>query len=85
MHNGSKHVEKTEISTPQVVFRKKHIIQHRFFKYKYVAVHSKISQISAVESMASQLRDMDVSIDDTAVITKISITLPSSYRHFMSA
>ena len=34
--------------------------------------------------MASQLRDMGVLMDETAVMTKILITLPPSYRHFMS-
>ena len=73
MHDSSKHVDKTGISTPEEV------------EYKYVTCHSIITHISAVESMASQLRDMDVSIDDTDIITKILITLPTSYRHFMSA
>ena len=40
--------------------------------------------ISSVKTMANQLEDLGVKIDDAQLLTKIILTLPPSYRHFQS-
>ena len=40
--------------------------------------------ISSVKTMANQLEDLGVKIDDAQLLTKIVLTLPPSYRHFQS-
>jgi hypothetical protein len=44
-----------------------------------------MSHITAVEFMANTLSDLDPPVSDLQVMTKITCTLPPSYRHFISA
>ena len=44
-----------------------------------------MSHITAVECMANTLSDLDAPVSDLQVMTKITCTLPPSYRHFISA
>ena len=55
----------------------------QFFEYKYKSGHNVISHISAIELMAARLRDLKDPVTDTQVMTKIMVTLPPSYRHFL--
>ena len=43
-----------------------------------------MSHISAIELLASQLKDLNEPVTEAQVMTKILVTLPPSYRHFLS-
>ncbi len=60
------------------------LIQQQFFDYKYIEGNSILQHISAIESLASKLRDFGKLVDEQ-IIAKILTTLPPSYRHFISA
>ena len=62
----------------------KHLLCEKFYKYKCEQGSSIMSHISAVETMANQLKDLGVGIDETQLITKIIMTLPPSYGHFVN-
>ncbi|KZS10312.1 Uncharacterized protein APZ42_025252 [Daphnia magna] len=62
----------------------KHLLMQQFFEYKYHPEHSVMSHISAIELLASQLKDLNEPVTEAQVITKILVTLPPSYRHFLS-
>ena len=61
----------------------KHLLMQQFFEYKYHPEHSVMSHISAIELLASQLEDFNEPVE-ALVMTKILVTLPPSYRHFLS-
>ncbi len=67
----------------------KHLIMGKFMAYQYDPTHDIMSHVSAVESLASQLRDVNSPISDDQIIAKITSTLPlngnRNYRSFMSA
>jgi hypothetical protein len=44
-----------------------------------------VDHISAVETLACQLTDLGEMVSDQAIICKILCSLPSSYRHLLSA
>lgn len=46
--------------------------------------HSVMSHISAIELLASQLKDLNEPVTEAQVMTKILVTLPPSFRHFLS-
>lgn len=56
----------------------------RFFEYKYQPDHCIMSHISAIEHMASQLNDLNEPVLEGQLMTKILLTLPPSYRYFLS-
>lgn len=56
----------------------------RLFEFKYQPDHSIMSHISAIEHMASQLNDLNEPVSEVQLMTKILVTLPPSYRHFLS-
>jgi hypothetical protein len=43
-----------------------------------------MQHITAIEGMAQQLDDLNQSMSQSQIMTKIVSTLPSSYRHFMT-
>lgn len=69
----------------QCAAENKHLLQKQFFDYKYKPDHDIMSHITAVECMANTLSDLDAPVSDLQVMTKITCTLPPSYRHFISA
>ncbi len=54
------------------------------FKICFCLEHSVMSHISAIELLASQLKDLNEPVTEAQVMTKILVTLPPSYRHFLS-
>ena len=44
-----------------------------------------MTHITEVETMASQLSDVEATVRDTQIMTKILCTLPPSYRAFTTA
>ena len=69
----------------QVMADNEHLITAKFFAYKYVPSHSVMAHVAAIEQMAAHLKDLSAPISDVQVMSKILLTLPPSYRHFLSA
>lgn len=57
----------------------------KFYAYYYEEGGNVTSHITAIETMATDLSDLGISLPPEQVIGKIIMTLPSSYRHFHSA
>ena len=57
----------------------------KFFDYKYQAGHSVMAHISAIEQIAAHLRDLQAPVSTVQIMSKILLTLPPSFRHFLSA
>ncbi len=62
-----------------------HVLQQRFFEYQYQPDHDIMTHITEVETMASQLSDVEAPASDIQIMTKILCTLPPSYRAFTTA
>ena len=56
-----------------------HVLQQRFFEYQYQPDHDIMTHITEVETMASQLSDVEAPVSDIQIMTKILCTLPPSY------
>lgn len=63
----------------------KMLIHEQFYQYSYNARDTMAQHVSKVESLAKQLRETGEKISDTAVMTKILSTLPSTYRSLRQA
>lgn len=63
----------------------KHLLQEQFFVYKKDPAHDIATHVSTLEGLVQKLKTVGVNIDDSMLITKILMTLPSEYRHFSSA
>lgn len=61
-----------------------HVLQATFFHYQYVANHTLMKHITAIEGMAQQLEDLGQPMNQSQIMTKIVSTLPPSYRNFMT-
>ena len=68
----------------QIAADNEHLVMTRFFNYKYQQGNTIMAHIAAIEQMASQLRDLQAPVSDVQVMSKILLTLPPSYRHFLS-
>lgn len=62
----------------------KHLLIQKFFEYKYNPDHNVMSHISAIELVASQLKDLNEPVTEAQVLNKILVTLPPSSGHFLS-
>lgn len=62
----------------------KYFLQQCFFEYKFQSSHDICTHITTIESMANQLKDLGVVVDDMQIITKVICTLPPSFRHIVS-
>ena len=56
-----------------------------FMSYKYESGHDVMRHISKIEALARQLNEIGSPISEGLIFTKILMTLPSSYRSFLSA
>lgn len=63
----------------------KHLLMTKFMSYEYEQGNNIISHITAIEELATQLSDLGTPVSDGQVMTKITMTLPPSYRPFLSA
>lgn len=63
----------------------KMLIHEKFYQYSYSASDTMAQHVSKVESLAKHLRETGEKISDTAVMTKILSTLPSTYRSLRQA
>lgn len=62
-----------------------HLTQQKFFAYEMEEGDNIASHISKLEDLAQQLKDLGSPIESSMLITKILMTLPSTYAHFHSA
>lgn len=62
-----------------------HIIQQRFFQYKYEEGTAMSTFLSKIEELRNQLKQMGEDISEKFVITKVLMSLPDTYKHFVSA
>ena len=62
-----------------------HLVQQQFFEYQMDKNIDISTHISKVESLARRLEDLGEKQSDTAIITKILLSLPQAYRGLMSA
>ena len=69
----------------QVMADNEHLITAKFFDYKYQFGHSVMAHVAAIEQIAAQLKDLNAPMSDVQIMSKILLTLPPSYRHFLSA
>lgn len=63
----------------------KMLIHEKFYQYAYSPSDTMAQHVSKVEGLAKQLRETGEKISDTAVMTKILSTLPSTYRSLRQA
>lgn len=63
----------------------KMMVHEKFYQYCYCSSDTMAQHVSKVESLAKQLRESGEKLSDTAVMTKILSTLPSSYRSLRQA
>jgi hypothetical protein len=61
----------------------------KFMSYEYDSSYDVMTQVAAVESLAAQLRDVNLVVCDDQIIAKITSTLPfngnRNYKSFVSA
>lgn len=69
----------------QVAADNEHLFTAKFFNYKYQSGHSVMAHVAAIEQIAAQLRDLNAPISEIQLMSKILLTLPPSFRHFLSA
>nr|XP_049701711.1 uncharacterized protein LOC110381443 isoform X2 [Helicoverpa armigera] len=62
-----------------------HIIQQRFFQYKFERGVDMSVFLSKIQELQNQLKQMGEEISDKFVITKVLMSLPDEYKHFISA
>ena len=62
-----------------------HMLLESFMSYKYESGHDVMRHISKIEALARQLNEIGSPISEGLIFTKILMTLPSSYRSFLSA
>ncbi|CAG9110681.1 unnamed protein product [Plutella xylostella] len=62
-----------------------HIVQQRFFQYKYEEGTAMSTFLSKIEELRNQLKQMGEEISEKFVITKVLMSLPDAYKHFVSA
>lgn len=69
----------------EVAAENTHLLMARFFEYKYQPGQSVMAFIASIEQMAAQLRDLESPVTDVQVMAKIIMSLPPSFRTFISA
>lgn len=62
-----------------------HIVQQRFFQLKYEENAEMSTFLSKIQEMQNQLKQIVETISDKFVITKVLMSLPDQYKHFVSA
>lgn len=62
-----------------------HIVQQKFFQYKYDKANDMSVFLSKIQELQCQLRQMGEEISEKLIITKILMSLPEEYKHFISA
>lgn len=63
----------------------KHLLYQQFFSYEKSADDDVATHISKLEAIVQKLKNMKVDISNDMMITRILMTLPAEFRHFVSA
>lgn len=62
-----------------------HILQSRFFQYKYEEGSDMATFLAKLQELTAQLKDAGEEVSEKFMITKVLMSLPSSLSHFVSA
>lgn len=62
----------------------KHLLKQQFFQLQFRCDQDVMQHITAIESLAKQLKDLGEPVPEIDVVNKIICTLPPSFRNFMS-
>ncbi|KAJ8720626.1 hypothetical protein PYW08_006091 [Mythimna loreyi] len=62
-----------------------HIIQQRFFQFKYEKGIEMSVFLSKIQEIQNQLKQLGEEVSDKFAITKVLMSLPNEYKHFVSA
>lgn len=62
-----------------------HLIQQKFYSFTKESNDNMATHISKLNTIVQQLKDLGENISDSMVVTKILMTLPTTYSHFFSA
>lgn len=65
--------------------QQKYVLLQEFFNYNFQKESDMATHISKLENLVYRLNSVKQEIDETMLITKILTTLPSKYKHFISA
>lgn len=57
----------------------------KFYTYEMAENDTMAKHISNIEMMAKQLKDVGISMPKEAILSKLLLSLPSKYRHFLTA
>lgn len=68
--------QKTDVSV--------HMLQHKFFNYKYEGDGMSL-HVSRLEEIVNQLKQAGENISDQMLMTKVLMSLPDEFKHFISA
>ena len=63
----------------------KHMVQQKFFEYRFQQGNDIMNHITDIETMANQLSDLGVPVSELQIVTKIICTLPPNFRSVVSA
>jgi len=69
----------------QATTSNRHLLLHKFMSYEYEEGDDIMSHVSSITTLSSQLKDIGMDISDEQVITRIIMTLPPSYRQFVTS
>ncbi|GBP82605.1 Retrovirus-related Pol polyprotein from transposon TNT 1-94 [Eumeta japonica] len=62
-----------------------HIIQQRFFQYKFEPGTEMSTFLSKIQELQNKLKQLGEEVSNKFVITKVLMSLPDEYKHFVSA
>lgn len=62
-----------------------HLLQQKFYSFTKIEEDDMATHISKLQSIVQQLKDLGETISDSMVVTKILMTLPSEFSHFITA
>lgn len=57
-------------------------LQQQFFSFQKDPADDMATHVSKMESLVHQMRELNITIDNDMVITKLCDTLPADYKHF---
>lgn len=62
-----------------------HLLQQKFFSFAKDPNDDIATHIAKIETIVQQLKDLGETITDSMVLTRVIMTLPVEYKHFVSA
>jgi hypothetical protein len=62
----------------------KHLLKQQYFQLQFNSGQEVMQHITAIESLAKQLKDLGEPVPEIDIVNKIICTLPPSFRNFLS-